>query len=271
MYEGTPTVARGMDRGVGRLIRSPRAHLSSRALRSHHIPSRQSPGVGRALLIPLLSVAAVQAAPSRAAAQEGEYQSWTALFLSANLDAAVPSLRFWFDGHARRSERDTLLIIRPALGLRLVDGLDVHVGYAWVPRFNDDADRIDEHRIWQQLLWSGRPVPQLSFAFRPRLEQRLRADAGGVGLRFRFFARGDVRFDESVFLLAVWDEVFIHLNEPGWGPATGFDQNRVFFGPGIVAGGWRAEIGYLSVFLDRPTGQQDTLAHVLAVNFFGAL
>jgi hypothetical protein len=209
-------------------------------------------------------------ATSKASAQSNDYQQWTAMFLNGNLESLVPRLSFWFDGHVRRSQRDTLVILRPALGVRIFKGLKAHVGYAWVPRWVDGGDRIDEHRIWQQLLWSWRPMPAVSVMARPRFEQRFRRGDSGVGLRFRLFARGDYRFSKtSPFLFAVWDELFIHLNEPGWGPEPGLDQNRIFLGPGIIAGkGWRAELGYLLVYQSRPS-QKDNIVHAVAVNIFG--
>jgi hypothetical protein len=205
-------------------------------------------------------------APSNAAAQgtTSEFQSWAATFLGKNVGDSDFTL--WFDGHARRGGDNTVAIIRPALGYRLTSDLTVHLGYAWVPTFNDGAPNRHEHRVWQQLLWVPKPVEGLVLNVRPRFEQRLVQGESGLGLRARLFLRANYRFGDSPFLIAVWDEVFLPVNDAAWGQAAGFDQNRIFVGPGIVGyPGMRVEVGYLNVVLNRAT---DAINHVLALNLF---
>lgn len=210
--------------------------------------------------------------PRAAHAQDvQDFQTWSALLGGAKLDNLTPGARLWFDGHVRRGDAGTVLLLRPGLGYQFASWGSAWVGYAWVPVFVDVvSSRIDEQRVWQQLVLSGSWLNgQLKAQSRTRLEQRFSELSDTVGHRVRQFVRADYRFEKTVFAAVVWDELFWGLNDAGFA-ASGFDQNRVFVGPAIHAmDGLRLEAGYLNVVLHRQNRWQ--MQHVLALNFFVSL
>lgn len=226
---------------------------------------RKAPGALMRHLIAGTLLFAGATMTTTAEAQEHEFQSWSAAFTQWSVGEKV---EFWFDGHARRRSASSLFIVRPAVGYRLFDNLKAHVGYAWVPTLPDVGSLTNEHRIWQQILWTPAAGGGFAFALRPRLEQRF-SDAGGdIGHRARLFARASFRPPEADVMLVAWDEAFLQFNDTDWGAAGGFDQNRLFVGVGFPSQSRvRFEVGYLNVLLNRDPLQ---IAHVLAINGFYA-
>ena len=186
-----------------------------------------------------------------------ETQYWTAAFLNARITgekAADPGLSGWFDLHGRFGADRTVAIVRPGLGYRFSALVSGWAGYAWVPTWIEDAPTIHEHRIWEQGLVQG-TEGILRYQIRPRLEQRFRQGQGDVGHRFRLFLRSNLRvMDDLPLDIAIWDEVFLGLNETAWGQVGGFDQNRIFIGPAYTFGPARLEAGYLNVVQHRFDG-----------------
>lgn len=199
-----------------------------------------------------------------------EFQLWSALLGTAATRPSTPGLSFWLDVHGRRAGDGTVVIVRPAVGASIHPWLSAWLGYAWVPVFDDPtSERTDEHRIWQQVILAPKlPELGLSFQSRTRFEQRFGENGDDVGFRLRQFVRANWRPDATFPVgVAVWDEVFIGLNDTDWGAPQGFDQNRIFIGPFLQLSSWaRLEVGYLYVFLKRPAG--DVTAHTLAINLF---
>jgi hypothetical protein len=204
----------------------------------------------------VISAMAFEASSARADTRT-ETQYWTAAFLTARITGekpADPGLSGWLDVHGRFGEDRTTAIVRPGLGYRFSALLSGWAGYAWVPTWIDDAPTIKEHRIWEQGIIQG-TEGILRFQIRPRFEQRFRQGQDDVGLRFRLFVRSNLRITEEVPLdAAIWDEVFLGLNETGWGQVGGFDQNRIFVGPAYTLGPARLEAGYLNVVQRRADG-----------------
>lgn len=67
-------------------------------------------------------------------------------------------------------------------------------------------------------------------------------------------------------LASISDELFVNLRDTDWGARAGFDQNRLFIGPGVeLAQGGRVDVGCLNVFTRR-AGQQDLMAYAVAMN-----
>ena len=124
----------------------------------------------------------------------------------------------------------------PALGYEILSGLTAYLGYAWVPTFREQMSTVNEHRIWQQAMWSL-PLPvALKLDVRPRLEQRLVQGSGDLGHRARLFLRAIYTPVESWPLrVVVHDEAFYQFNDTEWGARGGFDQNRLFVGLGLAS------------------------------------
>lgn len=205
--------------------------------------------------------------PRASHAADSEFQNWMGAF--GNLAVGDSGLVLWLDAHARKRATSSVGILRPAVGYRILPSLVAHLGYAWVPTWREgEPPRTDEHRIWQQLVLSGKPLDGASVLVRPRVEQRWVDGADGVAMRARLFLRADYDLGESPWLSVVWNETFFHLNDAAWGPQGGFDQNRLFLGAGIRASdGTRAELGGMFVYQRRPN-QNDAIALVLAMNWF---
>ena len=230
--------------------------------------------MARRLLLSAVFLLAAWPARARAAEpSEHNYQTWFAAFSHGSL---YKNLWFWGDGHVRLYEnfQPSAILVRPGLSWRAAPTFYLTAGYAWTPswqRPNDELRFTDEHRAWQQLLWTpSDPEAGVAAMFRGRLEQRFRpADGDDTGLRFRALWRGQVPLSrDGRVILAIWDELFIGMNDTDWGQRTGVDQNRVFGGVGWKAKPkvLRIEVGYTNVWLVRPG--PDPVNHILAINTF---
>lgn len=215
----------------------------------------------------LLACTAGMSTPARANS-DTEFQVWNAFIAQFKL-APDSSWGGWLDVHARRRAGSTLLIARPAIGWHPTSNLVLHLGYAYIPAFRDNAaDPAAEQRIWQQVIWNHKLSSVLKLSGRLRLEQRF-GDGDDVGHRVRAFLRGQWNPSAtSPIFFAVWDELFWQLNDTDWGAESGFDQNRLFVGLGVPTGltGLRAEVGYMYVYVNRSA--LDHHDHVLAINLF---
>lgn len=207
---------------------------------------------------------------------DSSIQSWLALPTTYDLKSEGIRLQVWMDLHARRGQNSTLFIVRPALGVVLSPMAVLHAGYAWVPTAAEPVplatvqrkDISYEQRGWQQAILSFKPGLRLGLQSRTRFEQRVPEGGGQVAFRIRQFGRLGWRVaDGNPWQLVMWDEVFVGLNEVDWGPPRGYDQNRLFLGPGVDVPGLRGrvEAGYLFNHLNRsPT---KLINHVLYVQF----
>ena len=181
-------------------------------------------------------------------------------------------LRWWLDVQARFSndaDGFTQGIVRPGIGYALNDNTTVWLGYGWIPTSPVSGQDYDEHRIWQQLIWS-KPLNGISFSSRTRLEQRFREGGDDTGWRLRQFFKGAYALPgkPNVSLVA-YDELFFGLNDTDWGASSGFDRNRLFLGVGWRLGnsGNNLEIGYLNQYVDKGAGD-NLMEHILSLNFF---
>ena len=234
--------------------------------RSRDLSSATLAFVKRFLVLMFCFSAAVATSSGARADTKSEHQIWTSTTLQTK-PLTTWRLLGWLDLHDRRRSGSNLFIVRPALGLQLVDTLAVHAGYAWVPSLVDGGDDSVEHRTWQQLLWNAIAAPAWMLSLRPRYEQRFAEGVSEVGHRLRLMARTTYRTSESGVLLILFDEFFYQLNDVAGAMAAGFDQNRVFAGVGFPSAlGVRFEVGYLNVYAKRsPTSHLD---HNLAINAF---
>jgi hypothetical protein len=68
-----------------------------------------------------------------------------------------------------------------------------------------------------------------------------------------------------------WNEIFLNLNDTDWGAQSGFDQNRLFAGPGYgFTPMLRVQAGYLNRYVDTPTidRRNDEFATTVGMNFW---
>ena len=201
---------------------------------------------------------------------------WLMTLAQGSWKSASPKLEnylWWLDNHARfmdDSDGFDVSIIRPGLGYSLMDNLSGWVGYGWIHTDPAEGGSFDEHRIWQQLIWSTMLEP-VSLSSRTRLEQRFMEDESETGWRLRQFVKLTYPFSfEPRLRLAVYDEAFFDLNDTDWGAESGFNQNRVFVGFGLKRDSqsrWRTEIGYLNQVINI-SSRADRSNHILSINFY---
>ncbi|SFP74967.1 Protein of unknown function [Nitrosomonas cryotolerans] len=210
-----------------------------------------------------------------------DFQTWGNITATGNFSAINPNLKnlkYWVEGQGRfgdDSSRFSQSLIRPGIGYAVNDKTSVWVGYAWVPTSRPFAAKspFNEHRIWQQLLWSD------SYSFgkvtsRTRFEQRFFDIPGStdVAYRYRQMLKLSVPmpFISPNVSFVVFDEIFVNLNNIDTGIKTGFNQNRAFAGIGYKFNQYTTgEIGYMNQYFNRPQNPRpDQMQHILSVNLF---
>ena len=254
------------------------------------ITSRSSIMPARKLLLALYLASAMVACslmPFASPAAWAELQTdtgiWGAALARGNFAYLNPELSkrwlWWMEGQVRAREccsSDIALnqsLIRPGLGYALTDQSTVWLGYAHAWNELPDNTDIQEDRIWEQYMWSGK-TPLGAFTSRSRLEQRWQANGSDTGSRFRQFFKFSwpISFLPGVDFV-VWDEVFVNLNNTDWGPKLqshqGFDQNRGFVGFGYrFTPEIKTEIGYMNQYIDVHSSSNNRMNNIFSVWLF---
>jgi hypothetical protein len=202
-------------------------------------------------------------------AQQTDFQSWTLVTAQTTLDY---DKRWLLYAEAQPRVGDDIsrlerLLLRPAVGYNYTKSTTFYLGYAWTPTFYTtkyEEDFRNEQRIWQQILYKH-DMLGLAWQHRLRQEQRFIDDASSTSHRTRYLLRGSYRMSESYNAgLTGYNELFITENSVQRGPRAGFDRNRFFFGPYIVAGAGRYEVGYLGEYGKR-FGNDDRMINAIMV------
>jgi hypothetical protein len=197
---------------------------------------------------------------------------WTMVWAQGsfgNEDEKLHDLRWWFDGQLRfldNTDGFSQALVRPGLGYAFTDEATAWLGYAWILTSPPVGSDFDEHRIWQQFMWSTK-WESLGFSSRTRLEQRFVETGDDVGWRFRQFFKVShpIAFDSRLSVRA-YDEVFLNLNSTDWGAPSGFDQNRLWVGLGWTFNEHvTLEAGYLNQYIRRGGGAY-TMNHIVAIH-----
>ena len=130
------------------------------------------------------------------------------------------------------------IIVRPLLGYKLTDKLQLWAGYTWQGEHSEEQDfELATNDIMEQLQWIDNWTPELNFQYRFRLEQRFFADEADVGHRMRHRIRLMYSIPDSKAYLIATDELFVYFNSIDEGPRahsvqTGVNQNRSYVGVG---------------------------------------
>ncbi|HZH02533.1 MAG TPA: DUF2490 domain-containing protein [Myxococcaceae bacterium] len=207
----------------------------------------------------LLLTSCLWALPAKGA--EADLQSWSLFIAQGN---ASPRLRWYAEvqprvgGDIQRVER---LLLRPAVGFQVNSVVSLWLGYAWTPLVSPEFQ--DEHRPFQQLLMERPLGSAITLINRTRFEQRAIAGTGGISLRFRHMGRVLVQpLENSPFRIALYNEVFVTLNDVDRGPPSGFDQNRAFAGVNLKTGPvLQVELGYMNNPVRRRAPAETRLNH----------
>lgn len=191
----------------------------------------------------------------------------------------------WFDGHLRLTggfaERMSQDIARLGYVYYLHDNVRLAAGYGFITNFSgDDAvPNLHEHRPWQQIQWFDKK-PYFNMMQYLRLEQRFKEylTNGEVANDYQFNQR--IRYSMAFTIplrpggvqpktpfIFVSDEVMINFGKEIIN--NYFDQNRFFAGFGYqFTKSLNAHLGYLNVFLERPSGTDFINSHAIRLFVF---
>lgn len=163
------------------------------------------------------------------------------------------------------------IIVRPLLGYKLTQKLQIWLGYTWQGEYSKEKDfDLATNDLMEQLQWIDNLTPQLNFQYRFRLEQRFFAgEDTGHRMRHRF------RFlyslpDTKAYLIAV-DELFVYFNSINHGRLatsvqSGINQNRSYVGVGYkLTPQLYIDTGYQFQFVNN-FGAPDGANHIWLTN-----
>lgn len=107
-----------------------------------------------------------------------------------------------------------------------------------------------------------------TFQNRTRFEQRtITSSLPGTSLRWRHQLKWNYPINNRWSFVAS-EELFANMNTVSWGPAAGFDQNRVFVGAGRkFTSTYRAEVGYMNQYVNKGL-VHDLIDHQLSLNLY---
>lgn len=157
-------------------------------------------------------------------------QQWTLLLATVR---PTPEWRLHLELQPRLGDDVSAVdqvLTRWAVGRQLSPRVSVWGGHAWVANIRATGN-IHEQRLWQQLSVAlpaaGAWAPSLRF----RLEQRFAEPWEDSSHRVRALGRLARPIDaEGRWLVALWDELFVTLDDTRAGPPQGVDRNRLFGG-----------------------------------------
>lgn len=186
---------------------------------------------------------------------DDDFGAW----LSVNAQGKLPADGFNWHTDFQFRWRDNAqefdqFIARPAVFYKFSEQGSVWLGYANAQTHTLRLGPIEEHRIWQQFLFTHK-LGSATLQSRTRLEQRSLDSGDDVGHRLRQMLRVVVPLAQAPkFSLVGTNEVFVNLNRTDWGALSGFDRNRLFLGLGYNASASvRLEMGYLNQYVNTAT------------------
>lgn len=205
-----------------------------------------------------------------ASATPSDIEQWTNINAHIALERSE-TLRLYLEIQPRQGDdlqrlgtvqHQAALVISPSRSLSL------YTGYAWTPVFLNaeyHRDYRDEQRLWQSVIYRE-DLLGIQWLVRLRQEQRMIMRTNGTSNRSRLMLKGSYPLSTSGDFGLTWsDEVMYTLNATTGGPVSGYDRNRLFFGPYWRIERTRYEVGYLGEHQKR-FGDDERWAHVLAVS-----
>lgn len=130
------------------------------------------------------------------------------------------------------------VIVRPLVGYKVTQKLQLWLGYTWQGEYNDQTDfELATNDFMQQLQWIDNWTPQLNFQYRFRLEQRFFAHESDAGHRMRHRFRFVYTLPDTKAYLIGIDELFVYFNSLNdsrmeHSVQAGINQNRTYVGVG---------------------------------------
>lgn len=163
------------------------------------------------------------------------------------------------------------VIVRPMLGYKVSQKLQLWLGYTWQGEYNPQTDfDLATNDVMEQLQWIDNLTSQLNFQYRFRLEQRMFAgEDTGHRMRHRFRFQYSIP-DSKAYLIAI-DELFVYFNSIDQGrlahsAQTGVNQNRSYLGIGYkLTPHLNVDTGYQLQYVHN-YGTADALNHIWFTN-----
>ncbi len=192
----------------------------------------------------------------------------------------------WADVHLRRTDflsRPGQTLLRVGLTYYLADNVRLTAGHAYAASYLSPSGIVrPEHRPWQQVWWSSRSGPlHLTQWIRAeqRFNHRIKGDqlADGYGfnwrLRYNFMLQIPLKGETirpGVPNFVVQNEVFVNFGRQI--TYNYFDQNRFFVGLAYPFNkSLTAQLGYMNLFQQQPTGNTFVNNHVARLFVFHTL
>jgi hypothetical protein len=218
-----------------------------------------------------------------------DFATWGNITATGNFGFINPKnetlkkVKWWAEGQGRfadDSSKFSQAIVRPGVGYQLTPTTSIWVGYAWTPTTTPFVkNTYDEHRVWQQVIWSDK-FSWGRLTARGRLEERFVPDHIGTASnpgdpspanstmagRYRQLIKASIPLSFAPgFSYVIQDEAFVSLNDTDWVPRRGFDQNRFFTGLGYAfTPQITGEVGYMNQYIIRRGANY--MGHILSVN-----
>jgi len=192
--------------------------------------------------------------------------------LPSSMNDSKGSWRLWVDGQLRfgdDSSRFSQGLVRPGVGYAANKSWSLWAGYAYIRTDQPYARKAsNENRIWEQASWQH-SFGSTDLSSRTRLEERFHSAGSDIGVRLREMGKLMQPLGaKNLWLIAVYDEIFINLNSTNFGARSGADRNRAFAGPGVnLSRSIRAEMGYMNQYTFNNNGP-DRVDHTLSINTF---
>jgi hypothetical protein len=117
------------------------------------------PGIGIRRIMAALLLLTLAPGPAQAETEDDEGLWLLALGQGTlgSADQEPAKLRWWLDVQARFSNESDGFgqsLVRPGIGYAINGQTSLWLGYAWIRTSPSSGQNFDEHRIWQQLIWS---------------------------------------------------------------------------------------------------------------------
>lgn len=164
------------------------------------------------------------------------------------------------------------VIVRPLVGYKVTQKLQLWLGYTWQGEYNDQTDfELATNDFMQQLQWIDNWTPQLNFQYRFRLEQRFFAHESDAGHRMRHRFRFVYALPDSKAYLIGIDELFVYFNSLNdsrmeHSVQAGINQNRTYVGVGYkLTPQLNIDTGYQLQYVNN-FGTPDLINHVWLTN-----
>ena len=208
---------------------------------------------------------AASALPIVAHAATEDFQTWNTINLSTNVAKNVPLTMEISGRMVDDSGRLGVVILRPAIGYKISDGVTVFVGYTHQKTINNGRADADENRIHQQVNWRIGKIGKATLASRTRIEQRWIEGRRDMGWRVRERLQLQVPLKAKGAHFVISNEMLFALNTTDWGARAGFDQMRNFVGVNFPLSKMvTLETGYQNRYQER-RGAADRMDHIIPI------